>query len=212
MAEQLPFDLGHRAAYAREDFWVSDSNRAAVAWIDRWPEWPRHCLIVHGPAGCGKTHLGHVLTQATQGRATIVENIDTLLAAPGAQENLFHLLNRADAAHPVLMTSTLPPAGLDVALADLQSRLLAAPAVAVGAPDEQLMAVVMAKLFSDRQIYVTQDVVQFILLRSERSFAALRALVEALDRAALAQKRRVTVPLVREVMQGMAAAELPPSG
>jgi chromosomal replication initiation ATPase DnaA len=99
-----------------------------------------------------------------------------------------------------------------VALADLQSRLLAAPAVAVGAPDEQLMAVVMAKLFSDRQIYVTQDVVQFILLRSERSFAALRALVEALDRAALAQKRRVTVPLVREVMQGMAAAELPPSG
>jgi chromosomal replication initiation ATPase DnaA len=87
-------------------------------------------------------------------------------------------------------------------LPDLKSRILASPAVALASPDDQLMAVVLTKLFSDRQIFVPQDVMQFILTRIERSFAALRSVVDDIDRAALAQKRPVTIPLVKEVLQG----------
>jgi len=61
------------------------------------------------------------------------------------------------------------------------------------------MAVVLTKLFSDRQIFVPQEVVQFLLPRLERSFAAMRDIVEAIDRKALAEKRKVTVPLVRDL-------------
>ena len=39
-AIQLPLDLGHRPALGREDFLVAPSNQGAVAWIDRWPDWP----------------------------------------------------------------------------------------------------------------------------------------------------------------------------
>jgi chromosomal replication initiation ATPase DnaA len=86
-------------------------------------------------------------------------------------------------------------------LPDLKSRLLAAPTAAVGSPDEQTMAVVLTKLFSDRQIFVPQDVVQFILSRIERSFAAMRDVADAVDRRALAEKRAVTIPFVREILQ-----------
>ena len=57
---QLPLDLGHRTALGREDFLVAPSNQSAVAWLDRWPDWTSGGLVVHGPAGCGKTHLAHV--------------------------------------------------------------------------------------------------------------------------------------------------------
>ena len=57
---QLTFDLPRRIALSRSDFLISDSNAAAVGWIDRWPDWPSRALALHGPAGCGKTHLVHV--------------------------------------------------------------------------------------------------------------------------------------------------------
>ena len=100
----------------------------------------------------------------------------------------------------MLMTAETPPQEWPFVLPDLKSRLLAAPAVAVGSPDDALMAVVLTKLFSDRQIFVPQDVIQFILPRIERSFLALRQIVDKIDRRALSEKRPVTIPLVRELL------------
>ncbi|HKO06210.1 MAG TPA: DNA replication protein, partial [Alphaproteobacteria bacterium] len=57
---QLTLDLGHRAAYGREDFLVAPSNAEAVLWLDRWPAWPAPALTLYGPAGCGKSHLAQV--------------------------------------------------------------------------------------------------------------------------------------------------------
>ena len=61
MANQLTFDLAlPPPTYAREDFVVASGNREALAWIDRWPDWPAPALALGGPAGCGKTHLGRI--------------------------------------------------------------------------------------------------------------------------------------------------------
>ena len=219
-AEQLPFDLGHRSAYAREDLWISPANADAVAWIDKWPQWDAPALVLYGPRASGKTHLGRVWQKQASAMAVTAENIEALCGvaeAPkalilddaealigdrNAETFLFHAYNRAKAeGGALLVIAEHPPKAWTFALPDLQSRLLASPAVGVTAPDEQTMAVVLTKLFSDRQIFVTQDVVQFILSRIERSFAALRDIAEAVDRKALAEKRAVTIPLVREILQ-----------
>ena len=84
---------------------------------------------------------------------------------------------------------------------DLASRLAAAMSVAVGAPDDELIAGVLIKHFLDRQISVDPAVVTFLLGRMERSFAAVRRIVAALDEAGLAEKRGITVPLARAVLQ-----------
>ena len=60
MTEQLVLDLGHRSAHGVEDYLVAPCNQDAVAWLDRWPDWPGPALALHGPAACGKTHLPHI--------------------------------------------------------------------------------------------------------------------------------------------------------
>jgi chromosomal replication initiation ATPase DnaA len=106
----------------------------------------------------------------------------------------------AEAKGHLLITSRTAPARWTVGLADLRSRLAAAPAVAIGRPDDGLIGIVLVKLFADRQIQVDGDVLAFVLARMERTFAAARALVDALDRSALAAQRRITIPLARSVM------------
>src|SRR3546814_17028482 len=62
------------------------------------------------------------------------------------------------------------------------------------------MAAIIAKLFDDRQLRVAQEVIDYLLPRMERSFAAARAMVAALDEESLAGKRPVTVALARGVL------------
>lgn len=211
--EQIPFDLPARPAFSRDDFFVSTSNADAIAALDLWPKWSGNILVLHGAAGCGKTHLCHVhagrsgaqlvdLSGVSASTELILDNADHVCGDIAAEEILFHTINRLNenGGH-LLMTGTLPPAGWSFVLPDLKSRVLAAYAVAVAPPDDVLMSVLLAKLFSDRQLFVTQDVIHFILARCERSFAAISAVVADIDRRALAEKRAVTIPLVRDIFQ-----------
>lgn len=218
-AAQLPLDLGVRPAYGLEAFIVAESNRAAVAWIDAWPAWPSHGLALSGPPGSGKTHLCQVWRQRTGARLIgaprlgagtppeLVGDAPALLlddvAAPVPERPLLHLLNHlAEQGRFVLIAGREPPARWNVALPDLASRLAALPQVAIGAPDDALLAAVMAKLFRDRQLPVGGEVVDYLLPRMERSLSAAQALVAALDRAALAGRRPITVALARTVLTG----------
>ena len=198
---QLALDLGHRPALGREDFLVSPCNEDAVAWVDRWPDWPGPALVIHGPAGCGKTHLARVWRQRSGAtEAAVVEDADR----PVDDVALFHLYNRhAEEGGHFLLTARTPPARWPGRLPDLVSRLTAAPTVAIGPPDDTLIAQVVVKLFADRQLAVGAEVVPYLVTHMERSFAAARRLVAAADDAALAAKRPVTVPLVRDVLAAL---------
>lgn len=217
---QLGLDLGHRAAFAREDLWVSGANEAAVGWLDKYPDWGGPLLVVYGPPASGKTHLAKVWQEKTGAldiapdrlkelregadlpKAAIIDDARAFIGERHGETALFHFYNRMkERGGHILMTGDAAPRDWDIVLPDLKSRLLAAPAIAVGPPDEDLMAVVLTKLFSDRQIFVPQEVVQFIVPRIERSFRAVRDLADLIDRKALAEKRPVTIPLVREILQ-----------
>jgi DnaA regulatory inactivator Hda len=222
-ANQLALDLGARPALGMEDFVVGPSNEAAVGWLDRWPRWPGPALAIHGPPGCGKTHLAHVFRARAQARPVDAANL-TAAGARGLAETvravvfddadralegdarideaaLFHLYNAlAETGGHLLLTARTAPARWAVRLPDLASRLRAAPAVAVTAPDDALMTAVLVKLFADRQLRVGRDVVVFLLRRMERSFAVARDVVAAIDAGALAAHRNVTIPFVREVL------------
>ena len=212
---QLVLDLGHRAALGRESFLVAPSNEAAVAWLDRWPDWPAPALVVHGPAGCGKTHL----LEAWRARSGAAVERDpekvgnshvkavALDEAEGLPEHdLFHLYNiMGERGGHLVLAARLPPVLWKIRLADLRSRLLAAPSAAIGPPDDALLGAVLVKLFADRQVQVAAEVVLFLLKRIERSFEAAREAVARLDAAAIEQKRPVTIPLAKSVLGEEAA-------
>lgn len=224
---QLPLDFEHRPSLTGEDFLVAESNRDAVIWLDRWPDWPTPALVIHGPAGCGKTHLAQVFLARSGGRklsildmsadeprdliedipACVIEDAERFVKA-GLESALLHLYNALkEAGGQLLLTSRRPPSRWPVQLADLRSRLNAATAVRIGAPDDTLMQAVVVKLFADRQLKVDQDVVTFMLARMERSFEAARELVARIDEAALKERRNITVRLVRGVLKDDAVAE-----
>jgi DnaA regulatory inactivator Hda len=216
MEGQLPLDLGHRPALGRADFLVAPSNAEAVAWLDRWPLWPAPALALYGPKGSGKTHLAHVFAARAGARfidpaALATERVPTLLgearaaivddAAAAAAEPLLHLYNvLAERQGHLLLAAREPPAHWAIALPDLRSRLLACPAVALSPPDEALIGALLVKLFADRQLAGGDDVVTYLTLRLERSFDAVLQAVATLDQAALAERRRITVPLARRVL------------
>ncbi|MGC2415589.1 MAG: DNA replication protein, partial [Stellaceae bacterium] len=64
---QLAIDLPHRPAFGRADFLVSECNAAALQSIERWPDWPKPVLVLHGAAGSGKSHLAHLWRERSGG-------------------------------------------------------------------------------------------------------------------------------------------------
>ncbi len=213
----MPLELGHRPALGRDDFLVGESNRAAVAWIDAWPNWPVRAIALHGPPQSGKSHLAEVwrarsgailvdgpllvrdrvpdmLSDAT---AVVIEAADRVVDEPA----LLHFYNLVmERSGYLLMTACSPPNRWGTRLADLRSRLATMTAVELGAPDDALFKAILAKLFSDRQVVVGDEVVDYLAARLERSIAAAFAAVTALDRDALALGRPITVPMARVVL------------
>jgi chromosomal replication initiation ATPase DnaA len=215
---QLALDLGHRTAQGGGDFLVAPSNATAVAWLDRWPDWPGPALVLEGPAGSGKTHLGHVFAARTGARLIAPAELCVALVpdlvgaaraavlddAEAAEEEAFlHLHNLlAEGGGHLLVLARRPPARWGIALADLRSRLIAAPVATIAAPDDALLSSVLVKLFADRQLGVGEDVILYLLAHLERSFEAMQRAVAALDQAALAAHRRVSLALARDVLGG----------
>lgn len=212
---QLPLDLGHRPALGRDDFLVAASNHDAVAWIDRWPEWPNRTLALYGPAGCGKTHLAHVFAGRTGAAIVPINKLDP--AALGAvkavviedadrltdERPLLHAINSLrELGRGLLLTGEVAPARWPIKLPDLASRLRALTAVGIDPPGDDLFAAVLVKLFADRQIQIAPDVVTYLMRRIDRSFDAARRIVAAADAGALAEGRAVTIPLVRRLTEG----------
>lgn len=218
MTGQLPLDLPHRTGLGEEDFLEAPSNEQALAMIRLWPGWPQRTLLLTGPQGAGKSHLGAIWSRRAGARtffardlrldllpglahetALLLEDIDE---DPARETEMFHLLNLvAESGAFLMMTARKKPDQLRLATPDLLSRLRRAPNVAIEAPDEAFLRAMLVKLFCDRQIRVDEAVIDFLSLRLERSFEAAQKAVAALDREGLARGRAITRPLAAELLK-----------
>ncbi|MCW5680413.1 MAG: chromosomal replication initiator DnaA [Xanthobacteraceae bacterium] len=217
-ARQLPLDLPHEVSFRRDDFLESPANAEALALVERWPEWPTHGAVIVGPHGSGKSHLASIWAERAGARVLPLRMLSRAEAAaalstgaavlenlvPGEYDEaaLFHLLNmaREDAAH-VLITSEHSPDHGAAALPDLASRLRALPKAILSAPDDELIAAVLVKLFADRQIAIEPDVIAYLLPRMERSLGSARELVARVDAAALAAGKPATRAFVSALLR-----------
>jgi chromosomal replication initiation ATPase DnaA len=214
---QLALALEHGESFDREDFLPGPGNAAALAMIDRWPDWPARAVAIVGPEGTGKSHLAAIWAKAAGGRvvssrAVTARSVPQELATgalviedDGERDEaaLFHLINLVQEERAyILITSRQPPASWPVALPDLASRLRVLPVATLDAPDDAMLRAVLVKLFADRQLAADGGVIDFLMPRIERSFAGARAVVIDLDREALRQQRPLSRVLAGEVLRG----------
>jgi chromosomal replication initiation ATPase DnaA len=219
---QLALSLTHAEKLSREDFLPGPSNEAALATVERWPDWPSPALAIIGPAGSGKSHLASIWAELSGARVVSARSLQTSMlpdalatgalvledGAPGVidERALFHLLNLVREQNGfLLMTARAVPSSWTVSLPDLASRLRAVPAVAVSSPDDALLRGVLVKLFADRQLAVDESLVAYLLTRVDRSFGAVRAAVQTLDREALQRKRPVNRALAVELFRELSS-------
>lgn len=213
---QLALDLPFRAALGRDSFFVTPCNEEALAYIERWPDWPGPLTVICGPSGCGKSHLAAVWEKQVGAMSVYHEDVESVVPQVGPQnccfvvnlvdgisdeEAFLHLFNRvAEENGSIVLTTIVPPARWKFKLADLGSRLRAAPVLNIGRVDDELLEAVLVKLFADRQVRVEPGVVTYLLRRMDRNIGAAQSLVAQLDKMALSDKRTISVPFARSVM------------
>jgi chromosomal replication initiation ATPase DnaA len=213
---QLALALDHAESYARDDFLSGSGNAAALTLIESWPDWPANAVALVGPEGSGKSHLAAIWAASAGARivsgralgqmdllgalatgALVVEE-----AAAADERALFHLINLAREQEAFLLfTARSAPTLWPVAIVDLGSRLRALPVVTLQAPDDALLCGVIVKLAADRQLALDESVVRYLASHIERSFAAARAAVVALDQEALRQGRPPSRALAAEIFR-----------
>jgi chromosomal replication initiation ATPase DnaA len=212
-SQQLPLDLAQTPRLSREDFIEGRANGAALRLVDSWPDWSAQTAVIWGPGGSGKSHLANIWLQKAGAMRLAAQHVSDLgVTAPCLIEDadtkevdetrLFHVLNETrQAGASVLITCRKPPSAWNIALPDLKSRLGAATLVEIDAPDDPLLAAVLAKQFADRQLAVETNVISYLVSRMERSLAAAASVVDALDRLSLEKKTRISRSLAALVVK-----------
>lgn len=198
---QIALPLDWPAAESSDAFIVTPSNEAAVRRVDAFGTWPVSAMLLTGPRKSGRSLFGRIFLNNARG--TVIDD-----AERQSEAVIFHAWNDAQATRrPLLIIADAPPPSWPIALADLRSRLSATPQVAFGDPDEALAGRLIARLLERRGIAASPELIAYLVPRVERSHRAIIDLVDRLDMTSLARHRPLTVPLAREVLDGLRALE-----
>ncbi len=211
---QIPLNLEQEPSYEMADFIVSSSNAEAYGFLENSDAWPVHAVALVGGAASGKSHLAiawgtendavfwsgeEAISDLPHKSIIIVEDADT---GSYSDDTLFHLFNwTKEIGSKLLFTARTNPNQWQVGLPDLVSRLATVAVASIKEPDDELLMVLLIKLFSDRQLQVDVNVIQYLVPRIERSFESAKSLVEKLDHLALSGKRKITRQLAKECLE-----------
>ena len=218
MATQLTFDLTCLPSHDRGDFFVSRSNEMAVQLLEDWKNWPLRKHLLIGPKSSGKTHLSHIWAKMSDAKVVkaqevsepealsqthlLVEDVHTIAGMDVQETILFHTHNLLQQkGFHLLMTGKGSPHHWRIVLPDLASRIQGTRHVVLEPPDDRLFAALLAKQFSDRQLFPTPAVLQYLVTRLERSHDAARRFVERADQEALSKKRALSRNLAKHILE-----------
>jgi hypothetical protein len=198
---QFALPLDWPAAESADNFIVTAVNRDAVRHLDSPGSWPVKAALLTGPRKSGRSLLGRIFAAKTGG--TLIEDAETR-----PESEIFHRWNLAqEERKPLLIIALYPPPAWRVRLPDLQSRLAATPHFEIAEPDDLLAGLLLEKLLGQRGLSVAPSVIAWLTARVERSYVGLLRVVDALDNAALSQRRAVTSRLAKAVLETLGMGE-----
>ena len=217
MSNQLILKFPSHQAYKKEDFYVSSSNQEAYDFINSWPKWIKRTVNIFGPSGSGKSHLASILKSKISSlqieannlndetffkfktkEVLIIENLN----ASVSENLLFSLWNVALQDNKyLLITSTKPISSFKFKLRDLISRVTSSLIIGINLPSDDLISVILAKNFSDKQIKVEKKHIDYIIKRIDRSYETISQFILTLDKYSLKKGSPFGLKLIKEVLK-----------
>jgi chromosomal replication initiation ATPase DnaA len=212
------FDFGFKAKMRDDNFIVSESNNLALSTIEEWPKWDSHAVFLYGPKDSGKTMLANIWAEASHGKKLTPRDIYSMVSHQSEYKGGCYIIENIEKIHDeaallhffnsvkedggyLLMTARSHPSNLKIRLPDLRSRINSISCCNVSNPDDELMRTLFFKHFVERQLKVEISVVDYLVSRTERSFDAVIKLVAKLDEIALKEKKNITIPFVKAVIE-----------
>ena len=219
-SKQLYFEMPNKKALGIEDYIITDSNNFAFDLIVKMVKGEINFGLISGPPYSGKTHLSKILIKNARNYKTlyfdrdyqnilnrfevsdilILENIDKI-KDDKSEQDLFHIINFAKENNKkLLMTSRKPISEIDLNLEDLESRLNSIIEAKIKEPDDQLMKLILIKIFNDKQLKIKPNVIDFLVSRLERSYKSINLFIEKIDKFSLEKGKKITIRLINDLL------------
>ena len=220
-SKQLYFDMPDKTALGIEDYIITESNSFAFDLISRMIRGEINQGVISGPSFSGKTHLSKILIKnigsneslyidrdykkiiekVGSSNLIVIENIDKVLEDK-SEEDLFHIINfTKENDKKLLMTSCKSISNIEFKLEDLKSRLNAILEAKIMQPDDELMKLVLIKIFNDKQLLIKPNVINFLKSRLERSYKSINDFIEKIDKFSLEKGKKITIALINDLIK-----------
>ena len=192
-ADQIALPLDWPQVGNERRFILSDANRDAFEHFRHWSMWPVRATVLTGPRRSGRSLLARGFVARVGGRLFD----DAERHEEGA---LFHAWNQAQETGKPLVMVVDDSEGWAVKLPDLKTRLAATPVARIHQPDDALFAAIIELLFADRGLHIPGEALRFVTGRVHRDYLTAEQVVEAIDRFAIAERARLSLPTVRRAL------------
>jgi hypothetical protein len=212
MAEpsQIALPLAARAPAGAQRIVVGNANATVIEALQAPERWPFHVAVLTGPPRSGKSLLGR-WAQGLAGaeRLAVIDDAETL-----DETALFHRWNAMQqggssegGALLIVVNADAEQGGWRIALPDLASRIGGSLQLAIGAPDDAMAAALIHAHAEQRGLSLASGAAEYLVPRTERSFAAIEALVATIDRISLERQSPATMSVWRAALEALHGPE-----
>lgn len=189
---------------------IGDANAAVIEALQTPERWPFHVAVLTGPPRSGKSLIGRwARAHAGVERIEVIDKAETL-----DETDLFHRWNAVQQGGTSEGGALLLIANVDeehggwrIALPDLASRIGGSLQLAIQAPDDDMAGELILAHAEQRGVSLPEGAVDYLVPRTTRSFAAIEALVAAIDRISLERQTPATMSVWRAALEALHGPE-----
>lgn len=210
---QIALPLATRAPAGAQRIVVGNANAAVIEALQAPDRWPFHVAVLTGPARSGKSLLGRWAQILHGAGIEVIDDAETL-----DETALFHRWNavqqggtraRHEGGGALLLIVNADPehGGWRITLPDLASRIGGSLQLAITAPDDAMAGDLILAHAERRGLTLPDGAADYLVPRTERSFAAIEALVAAIDRISLERQTPATMSVWRAALEALHGPE-----